>query len=151
MVKLNINLPLPIATALNNYAQQVINGNIEAVEAKPAFDLIYRDLDHICNVSSEWTKGSNFAVNKQQYIAGPGWQVKYQLAADTGLAETALMDRENGQYFVLMGDHREAFKAAAPMGWDALYSIYNENKEWQMDTLDWLKRTSAAAWNRSAS
>lgn len=118
MAKLNMSLESPVA--LYEHAQRVRRGEVDAGPLRLAFIELEKSLEPVCQVLDDWTSG--FAGS--DHIMGLGWSVSYKIASDTHEPETALIDREKAKYYLLAGDHRQAFKAVAPQGWNALWELF---------------------------
>ena len=123
MAKFEISLQA--AAALYEVAKKVRAGEADVGPLKAAYLELAEQLDGVLSDVPEWEPGRSDNV----YIAGPGWMVSYKIASDSGLPETALIDRDKREYFMLSGDHRVAYKDVAPQGRDALKQVYESLKD----------------------
>lgn len=121
----NIKVSLQAAVALYEVARKVRNGEADVGPLKDAYLELAEQLDSVLSEVPEWEPGKSGNL----HIAGPGWFVSYKIASDSGEPETALIDRDKREYFMLSGDHREAYKHVAPQGLDALKQVYESLKE----------------------
>ena len=120
-----IELSLQTAVALYEGATKVRNRELDAGSVTEAYLELAGQLDRFLSEVPEWAPGRS--GNMQ--IAGPGWMVSYKVASDSELPETALIDRDSGEYFMLSGDHRAAYKQVATRGLDALKEVYESLKD----------------------
>lgn len=120
-----IELTLQAATALYDVAKKVQCGELDAGPLNEAYLELAAQLDSVCSEAKEWTQGAS----NNLIISGLGWMVSYKVASDSGEPETALIDRNAGEYYMLAGDHREAYAQAAEHGWAALKLVYETLKD----------------------
>lgn len=120
-----IEISLQAAAALYDVARKVRDGAADVGPLKGAYLELAEQLDSVLSEVPEWEPGKSGNL----HIAGPGWMVSYKIASDSGRPETALIDRDKRVYFMLSGDHREAYKQVALQGLDALTEVYESLKD----------------------
>lgn len=118
-------LTLESAVTLHRYVERMLAGAALPDEDQRAFSELREQLHTVVGSTTEWTQGSSNNV----FIAGEGWMVSHKIASDTGEPETALIDRQAGVHFLLTGDHRSAYQAAAPAGWTGLRGVFMSLKQ----------------------
>ncbi|KWN06431.1 hypothetical protein WT83_27505 [Burkholderia territorii] len=120
-----IDISLQSALALYDVAVKVRNGELDVGPLTGAYLELAEQLDNVLSEVSEWEPGRS----NNLCIAGPGWMVSYKIASDSRQPETALIDRDKREFFVLPGDHRDAYKHVASQGFNALKQVYESLKD----------------------
>ena len=89
----------------------------------PALEVLFNSLEDYCAEKLTWHPTGH--TWRFPTIRGLGWMVYFnECPSDSDEAETTLWDRELDRYYVLTGDHREAFAAVAAEGFNALFAVY---------------------------
>lgn len=115
---MRFDLPLEQAAAVFNELNQQLN------DLSPAMQALHAQLKPKCSVNLTWHPHGR---NNLPTINGVGWAVTYLACpTDSDEPETSLRDFENDKYFVLTGDHRDAFMAVAEQGYEALKLVYTQ-------------------------
>ncbi len=114
------------AGALYLFSGQVSREEIPGIEdgLKSAFQELHQSLAPRCQTISAWTQ-----VGSCQIIAGLGWRVSYKIAKDSNEPETALIDTTCDAFYLLHGDHREAYSRVVSGGWPALFAVYSNLRD----------------------
>lgn len=119
------DLPLHVALPLYEAFSKARAGQVLTLqEIGETVQAVFPALDQVCSTVEPWTEGKTTSGVGNLVMAGPGWKVSYKIASDTGNPETALIDRDQDQTFVLDGDHRDAFAEARHGGMRQLLHTY---------------------------
>lgn len=113
----DLNITYEAAQALFRKAEEQLQAGGNDI---PMWREVADGLRNACQIISEWTAHGGCVR-----LAGDGWMVSYKAhSSDSDKPETALIDRRTENFYMLSGDHRTAYEAVAPEGWDALFALY---------------------------
>lgn len=120
-----MTLPLHVALSLHQAISKARAGQTVALQdIGEAVEALFPELDDVCSTIEPWQQCKTTSGVDNLVMAGPGWKVSYKIASDTGEPETALIDRDKDETFVLDGDHRDAFLEAREGGMPHLLQTY---------------------------
>jgi hypothetical protein len=122
----SLKLTSAAASNLLAFAKRVRSGEVEG--DKVAFAELEAELESSESngrkSSHEWVPGARGGACIVVY----GCIISYSPATDVKGEETHIFSDDTGRSHTLRGDHRDAFKSAAPLGWEAVFAVYNSLK-----------------------
>ena len=117
-----VDISMSDAEQITSVEKRLASGDqtLSATEIAQALAAAANAVRHLCEVIEPWTPGRS----GNQVMAGVGWMVSYKIASDSDSPETALVDKSTGTYYMLAGDHRDAYLAAREEGLPGLLNVY---------------------------
>lgn len=117
-----VEISMPDAELIAAVEQRLASGDktLSATEIALALAAAANAVRRLCEVIEPWTPGKS----GNQVMAGSGWMVSYKIASDSDEPETALIDKSTGTYYMLAGDHRDAYLAARDEGLPGLLKVF---------------------------
>ena len=118
-----VSISMPDAQHITDVEKRFAAGNktLSANEIAQALAAAANAVRHLCEVIEPWTPGKS----GNQVMAGSGWMVSYKTDSESDEPETALVDKSTGTYYMLAGDHRDAYLAARDEGLPGLLRVFH--------------------------